>query len=98
MAKGGYQIIDFSGYTLSETPVTIKGAFKKATAGKAVLCENVNGLTSFGVALSAADDVVDISTTLGILDEGTPSVVTQIIEITNEDAVTISAAPLTVAE
>lgn len=99
MAKGGYQIIDFSGYTLSDdTPVTVKGAFKKATTGKAVLCENVNGLTFFGTVITPEDNVVYISFTAGILSEDTPAVVTQIIEITDEDAVTIHEAALSVAE
>ena len=53
---GGYQVIDFKGETLA-TATTIKGAFKKAKSGKALLVENLGGVSLF------ANDATPANTT-----------------------------------
>ena len=41
--KGGYQIIDFKGAdVMTEGGITVKGAFEKCSAGKAMLFENIS--------------------------------------------------------
>lgn len=43
---GGYQVIDFKGESLTSN-TTIKGAFKKAKAGRPILVENIGGVSGF---------------------------------------------------
>lgn len=90
---GGYQIIDFGGTALSDTPVTIKDAFKKAISGKALLLENVvfEGLNipvnTFGCVVPE-DNIAVISFTFTAITLDTPIVGNGVIVITDEDAVT----------
>ena len=46
-ARGGYQIIDLAGYTISGTPTTVPGIFEKVkNSKKPILIENLKGANS----------------------------------------------------
>jgi len=84
---GGYQVIDCKGVTLSSTPVTIKDAFKKAKSGKAILIENMNGVSGF-VHDTAPSETDTALLPIMLVVENTAII--GIITITNEDACTLS--------
>lgn len=83
---GGYQVIDCKGVEISETPAIIKGIFKKAKSGKAILLENCNGMSSFTYDNNVADDEKAILPVI-LTDNGTEVIVK--LEITNEDTIKI---------
>lgn len=84
---GGYQVIDCKGVVLTSTPVTIKGAFKKAKSGKAILIENMGGVSGFfyDIAVDATDYAL---IPLIVITDNTPTIAN--ITITNEDACTLN--------
>lgn len=84
---GGYQVIDFKGTNLGSDAVIIKDAFKKAKSGKALLIENMTGVSGFvyDVAVNSTDTAV---IPLMLVIEDAP--VIGIITITDEDACTLS--------
>lgn len=84
---GGYQVIDFKGAELSGTPVTVKGAFKKAKSGKAILIENMTGVSGFVYDVAVNETDVALLPIMLIVEE-TPTI--GIIAITDEDACTLS--------
>lgn len=96
MAKGGYQIIDFGGRELGETAVNIKDAYKKASTGKVILCENVaidNGPSGFSIFAPSCE--VEGGYAISFIIAGTFSVV---ITIADDDNVTAAVVTLAEAE
>lgn len=89
MAKGGYQVISFAGFT-GASGEKITGAYAKASSGKAILVEDFNqdgvSISGFGIAVPATDTDVSIFLSFGkvVLD----------INITNEDVVSITTTKL----
>ena len=87
---GGYQIIDCRGLDLTTVDgVTIAGAYKKATAKKAILLENVNisslaigGVFTFAIDGGEGSVVIPLSVTDG------EAIIDTIITITSEDVIT----------
>lgn len=91
MFKGGYQGVDFTGYTLSDTPVTIPGLFNLlTTCGKPIILSGLEGLMPIFIAGTnrEADSI-----SLPVLTQVANSGVTQYqIVVTDEDAVTLVEA------
>ena len=82
---GGYQVIDFKGETLGST-TTIKGAFKKAKSGKALLVENLAGMSAFTHDSAPSDTTTAVCPVILVASD-TPSIV--LLVITSEDSCTI---------
>ena len=74
---GGYQTINFGGATLSEE-TTIKGAFKKAKTGKAILVENIAGISGFTYDATPTSTESAICPLIVVL-EGVPTIVELVI-------------------
>lgn len=91
MFKGGYQGVDFTGYTLSETPVTISGLYNLlTTCGKPIIVSGIDGLLpSFVSGAHFESDTLVIPLFIGIADDGVSQ---YSIAVTNEDAVTLVEA------
>ena len=83
--NGGYQVIDFENTTL-QTPQTIKGAFEKAKSKKAILCENLFGVTGF--LYDSTPNVTDTATLI-FNTFVSDAVKIAYITISDEDVVTL---------
>lgn len=88
MAKGGYQVISFAGYTGAEGE-KVAGAYAKAASGKAILIEDFtsNDVTVSGFANAVpTDDGIDIYLFMGT--------VIAVFNIADDDTVTITTITL----
>ena len=91
MFKGGYQGVDFTGYTLSETPVTIPGLYNLLiTCSKPLIVSGIEGFRPTfiaGLYSEGSSLIIPFVTTVA------KSGVSQIqIVITDKDAVTLREA------
>ena len=100
MFKGGYQIVDFTGITLSGTATTISGLYNTLTkCDKPIL---IRGLTAnsldFTPFMCNGASVSTNFVILGpvILDDGSGAIQI-IITVSNADAVTLAIAEITSA-
>ena len=82
---GGYQVIDFKGATL-ESATVIKGAFKKAKSGKALLVENLAGMSAFTHDSKPTNTTTAVCPVI-LVTEDTPTIV--LLTITSEDSCSI---------
>lgn len=85
--RSGYQVIDCSKLTAFNGTQTVKGAFKKAKAGRPILLNNFNGMSVF---------VTDTSTSATSAILPTFAVVSGTLKaakitISDEDAFTLAA-------
>ena len=91
MFKGGYQGVDFTGYSLSETPVTIPGLYNLLiTCGKPIIVSGIEGLRPIFIAGSYVEGgslIIPIMTLVSNSDVSQYQIV-----ITDEDAVTLAEA------
>ena len=88
--KGGYQVINFGGAVLDATPRTFKDAYKKASAGKAVLIEDVRFSTQMPTVsgFASAIRINDGSYVVTIIASGANGIQAVTITVTSEDVVT----------
>lgn len=99
MANGGYQVIDFGGAVLGTTAKTFAGAYKKASAGKAVLIENVKfNADMTPVSGFAAPILTSDGYTLTVIASGLAGIQAVVITIADDDDVTAAFATLVVDE
>lgn len=83
----GYQTIDCSTLTAFNGTQTVKGAFKKAKAGKAILLKNFNGMTVFVADTSTSSS----SAILPCFAVVSGTLKAAKITISDEDAFTLAA-------
>ena len=93
MAKGGYQVISFAGFTGAEGE-KVAGAYKKASTGKAILIEDYTiddeTISGFGVASKTNENEYSIFVTVG------SGLLT--IKISSDDTITIVMSAYTMNE
>lgn len=99
MAKGGYQVIDFGGAVINSTATTIPGAYKKASAGKTVLIENIRLVADTQPLSGFATPVLtDDGYTLTVIAAGISGIQAVVVAIADDDDVTATLATLVVDE
>lgn len=90
--KGGYQIIDLKGADLNLGSATVKGAYVKATAGKAILFENmVLGAVKIGGVFAYAQIMEDGSVRIPFTISTDSAAVNAYISVSNEDVVALNS-------
>ena len=88
--KGGYQIIDLKGADLNTETPTVKGAYVKATAGKAILFENIlSGTVKIGGAFAYAQVMEDGSVKIPFTISTDSAAVNAYISVSDEDVVAL---------
>lgn len=89
--KGGYQIIDLKGADLNTDTPTVKGAYVKATAGKAILFENMLfGTMKIGGAFAYAQVMDDGSVMIPFVLSTDSAAVSAYISVSDEDVVALN--------
>ena len=84
--KGGYQILDLTGVT--ESPITVAGAYAKCLSGKPILVKGLSGIEAPQYFNKISNDDGSISLQTVVYSEETVILIN--VTVTNEDAASVS--------